>query len=520
MASTPSLPAVVPAQVVRLVYRHLMRLGQLYDRTPALKALLANPSYADPSIQRRYTTLYNAVQHFYGRGVVYYMEHKSLARHIRYHFKAENVAPSAVAAAVDSAFAALRMLRAHAAKHDVNLLTVDELTLNTDPAMPTGYARVADWYVKPYVPQPPPQKHAATAAAAAAGNTSTNALSADTNNKSRRTTRRSLPKLVETPLSVHAQMLRVPIEAGMMLVAHPAMSGEIFQQTVILITEHSESTGTVGVILNRPLPSLIRVQTKHALDDSVADVLQRFNAESGQFNTLMSGGPMDALTTLHRLPYFAHNSVPCIPPRMNARGGSFSTGRRAVKGSSKFASRWPTWRGQQKFWESVHQVLLQVEVQREAMKSPLVTSSWHSSSPPPPSSSSHSDIALYVGCSEWRPTQLRQELADGSWLIVKGSGVHVFNQTPLRRPRSPTKESAADDRRAPFLPAEVTATNRPEPVFPSDLLWAHCLYSFGGEYRHMAHAMYTASKHERIAAQKARNMHTRLGKDSSSSQMP
>ncbi|MBP6794809.1 MAG: YqgE/AlgH family protein [Saprospiraceae bacterium] len=50
---------------------------------------------------------------------------------------------------------------------------------------------------------------------------------------------------------------KIKIEAGQILIAEPFLEDPHFQRSVILLTEHYEENGTIGLVLNKPLRAKI-----------------------------------------------------------------------------------------------------------------------------------------------------------------------------------------------------------------------------------------------------------------------
>ena len=90
-------------------------------------------------------------------------------------------------------------------------------------------------------------------------------------------------------------MLLTKIKAGSLLVAEPAIIGDIsFQRSVVMIANHDEK-GSVGFIMNKPL--------SHTLSDIVPTITHEFR--------IFNGGPVeqDSLYFIHNVPHLVPNSV-------------------------------------------------------------------------------------------------------------------------------------------------------------------------------------------------------------------
>lgn len=87
------------------------------------------------------------------------------------------------------------------------------------------------------------------------------------------------------------------ITAGSLLLSEPFMFDENFKRTVVLICEHTEDNGTVGLILNKPI------------DIRLNDLVEEFPSFSEK---IFLGGPVgtDTLQFLHRVGDKIENSIP------------------------------------------------------------------------------------------------------------------------------------------------------------------------------------------------------------------
>lgn len=68
--------------------------------------------------------------------------------------------------------------------------------------------------------------------------------------------------------------------AGSLLLAHPSLLDANFSRSVVLLTGHSKETGSIGVILNRPLGRVLSEQVSEEVAGPLADV------------SLYEGGPV------------------------------------------------------------------------------------------------------------------------------------------------------------------------------------------------------------------------------------
>ncbi len=90
-------------------------------------------------------------------------------------------------------------------------------------------------------------------------------------------------------------MFSVKPKKGTLLVAEPALTGDVsFNRSVVLLAEHNDE-GSVGFILNKPL------------DYSINDLITEIEAPFRVFN----GGPVeqDNLYFIHKVPHLIDNSV-------------------------------------------------------------------------------------------------------------------------------------------------------------------------------------------------------------------
>ena len=89
---------------------------------------------------------------------------------------------------------------------------------------------------------------------------------------------------------------------GKLLIAEPSIIGDVsFNRSVILLADHN-SLGTVGFILNKPLPYCLK------------DLVENTNSELKIFN----GGPVEQDNL-----FFIHNSPELIPDSLEISNGVF-----------------------------------------------------------------------------------------------------------------------------------------------------------------------------------------------------
>ena len=90
-------------------------------------------------------------------------------------------------------------------------------------------------------------------------------------------------------------MLSVKPKKGKLLIAEPALTGDVsFNRSVVLLAEHNDE-GSVGFILNKPL------------DYHISDLITEIKVPFKVFN----GGPVeqDNLYFIHKVPHLINNSV-------------------------------------------------------------------------------------------------------------------------------------------------------------------------------------------------------------------
>lgn len=90
-------------------------------------------------------------------------------------------------------------------------------------------------------------------------------------------------------------MLSVKPKKGILLIAEPALTGDVsFNRSVVLLAEHNDE-GSVGFILNKPL------------EYSISDLITEINVPLQVFN----GGPVeqDNLYFIHKVPHLIDNSI-------------------------------------------------------------------------------------------------------------------------------------------------------------------------------------------------------------------
>lgn len=90
-------------------------------------------------------------------------------------------------------------------------------------------------------------------------------------------------------------MLNIKPQKGKLLIAEPALTGDVsFNRSVVLLAEHNEE-GSVGFILNKPLT--------FGINDLISEILVPFQ--------VYNGGPVeqDNLYFIHKVPELIDNSI-------------------------------------------------------------------------------------------------------------------------------------------------------------------------------------------------------------------
>ena len=381
-------------------------------------------------------------------------------------------------------------------------LFFSEAVLAVDPAAPasTSAPLPSGWNVQPVLPTEdiptPPSSTSSTPVTTPLPSPSDTSSALPPSPPSPR--RRGRPRLIKKSLISHYDDVR--LEPGLLLIAHPAWQFHPFTQSVILNTHHDEETGSEGVIINRPLGGLVKLDGTDDIERSVLHLYRRYLTQlqgmasdgagvgtgagggggTGQVAgpPLLYGGPVTGLRCLHRLDGFADVSKELI-------GGE-----------------WPVYAGELPFWEKVHTTLVDVEQRTaEGPKGGEAEGGGGSGA------SAAADVELFLGRCVWQAGQLRAELRTGIWLLCKGSGVHVFTQPKQAKltsyPSASPTQSSSPSSAIPLTPSSPTPSSPPSPLFPSPAptlfashvpsitfpwqhIWAHCVWQLGGEWRSMA----------------------------------
>jgi putative transcriptional regulator len=157
-----------------------------------------------------------------------------------------------------------------------------------------------------------------------------------------------------------------PSYAGRLLVASPSLRDPNFARTVVLILDH-DHTGTLGVVLNRPL----EVEVREVLPDWTGDVSEP--------SSLFGGGPV------------ATDSALAIGVLTSA-GDDAPLGWRAMYGRVG---------------------LVDLDTPVEVLTGALT------------------GLRIFAGYAGWSPGQLEDEIAEGSWLVVDGADDDLMTESPV-----------------------------------------------------------------------------------------
>ena len=160
---------------------------------------------------------------------------------------------------------------------------------------------------------------------------------------------------------------------GRLLVATPVIDEPTFFRTVVLLLEHDDSVGTLGVVLNRPT------------ELRVGEAIPGWEDEVCAPGVLFNGGPV------------AEGSALALATRRD--GGQADDTTRQVPGlTGLFAD------------------LAIVDLATDAARlRPTL-----------------SDLRIYSGYAGWGPGQLRGELRAGAWWVFESSRSDWFSSTPDR----------------------------------------------------------------------------------------
>jgi putative transcriptional regulator len=158
-------------------------------------------------------------------------------------------------------------------------------------------------------------------------------------------------------------------KAGRLLVATPLLSDPNFRRAVVLIVEHEEIQGTLGVVLNRPTTV------------GVDRVLEQWTDLATEPSVIFKGGPVAPNSAL---------ALALIP------GKDEPIGWRALDGAPALARLG----------------LLDLDTPPKLL-APAITS-----------------LRVYAGYAGWSPGQLEAEIDAGAWYVLPAQPTDVFAADP------------------------------------------------------------------------------------------
>jgi len=161
-------------------------------------------------------------------------------------------------------------------------------------------------------------------------------------------------------------------KAGRLLVATPLLGDANFRRTVVLIVEHEDVQGTLGVVLNRPTAI------------GVGQVLEEWTELASEPSVVFRGGPVAPNSAL------ALALIPGIPGRDEPAGW------RALDGAPALARLG----------------LLDLDTPPQLLTS-VITS-----------------LRVYAGYAGWSPGQLEAEIDQGAWYVLAAQPGDVFAAEP------------------------------------------------------------------------------------------
>jgi putative transcriptional regulator len=172
-------------------------------------------------------------------------------------------------------------------------------------------------------------------------------------------------------------------KAGRLLVATPLLGDPNFRRAVVLIVEHEEVQGTLGVVLNRPTTV------------DVGRVLDQWNDLVTEPSVVFRGGPVAPNSAL---------ALAMVP------GKDEPVGWRALDGAPALARLG----------------LLDLET------------------PPGLLATAITSLRVYAGYSGWSPGQLDAEIAEGAWFVLPAQPGDVFAADPGRLWRQVLRRQGGD----------------------------------------------------------------------------
>jgi len=159
--------------------------------------------------------------------------------------------------------------------------------------------------------------------------------------------------------------------AGRLLVATPLLEDPNFRRAVVLVVEHEEVQGTLGVVLNRPTAI------------GVGQVLEQWTELATEPSVVFRGGPVAPNSAL---------ALAMVP------GKDEPIGWRPLDGAPALARLG----------------LLDLDTPPRLL-APAITS-----------------LRVYVGYAGWSPGQLEAEIDEGAWYVLTGEPTDAFLADPER----------------------------------------------------------------------------------------
>ena len=172
-------------------------------------------------------------------------------------------------------------------------------------------------------------------------------------------------------------------KAGRLLVATPMLGDPNFKRTVVLIVEHEDVQGTLGVVLNRPT------------EISVGQVLEQWTEYTTEPSVVFRGGPVSPTSAL---------ALAMVP------GTDEPLGWRALDGAPALAR------------------LGLVDLD----------------TPPGLLATQITSLRVYAGYAGWSPGQLEVEIAEGAWYVLPAQPSDVFAADPARLWRQVLRRQEGD----------------------------------------------------------------------------
>jgi putative transcriptional regulator len=172
-------------------------------------------------------------------------------------------------------------------------------------------------------------------------------------------------------------------KAGRLLVATPLLGDPNFRRTVVLIVEHEDVQGTLGVVLNRPTTI------------GVDQVLEQWTELATEPSVVFRGGPVAPNSAL---------ALAMVP------GKDEPVGWRALDGAPALARLG----------------LLDLDTPPRLL-APAITS-----------------LRVYAGYAGWSPGQLEAEIEEGAWYVLTAQPGDVFAPEPDRLWRQVLRRQEGD----------------------------------------------------------------------------